>query len=52
MNNRFVKVLPFKMASIKPPISVLKQKIYLLEGFPRNISRQLETDSEVFVLVH
>lgn len=52
MNNHFVKVLPFKMANMKPPISVLKKKIYLLEGFPRNTSQQLETDSEGFVLLH
>lgn len=52
MNNRCVKVLPFQTASIKPPRSVLKQKIELLEGFPRNLSRQLETDSEVFALAH
>lgn len=52
MNNHFVKVLPFKMANVKPPIPVLKKKIYLLEGFPRNTSQQLETDSEVFVVLH
>ena len=50
MNTHFVKVLPFKMAPMqKPPMSVLKKRIYLLEGFPRNTSQQLETDSEVFL---
>lgn len=52
MNNHFIKVLPFKMANIKPPIFVLKKKVYLLAGFPRNISQQFETDNEVFVVVH
>lgn len=52
MNNHFVKVLPFKMAGIKPPIPVLKKNIYLLEGFPRNTSQQLETDSEVLVCTY
>lgn len=51
MNNQCIKVLPFKMANIKPPIFVLKKKIYLLAGFPRNTSQQFETDNEVFVLV-
>lgn len=46
------KVLPFKMANMKPPIFVLKKKIYPLEGFPRDTSQQLETDSEVFVHLH
>lgn len=40
------------MAPMKPPISVVKKKSYLLEGFPRNTSQQLETDSEVFGLLH
>lgn len=39
------------MANIQPPIFVLKKKIYLLAGFPRNTSQQFETDSEVFVVV-
>lgn len=39
------------MANIKPPIFVLKKKVYLLAGFPRNISQQFETDNEVFVVV-
>lgn len=51
MNNQCIKVLPFKMANIKPPIIVLKKKIYLLAGFPRNTSQRFETDNEVFVLV-
>lgn len=45
------KVLPFKMANMKPPVSVLKEKVYLLESFPRNTSQQLEIDSEVFVVL-
>lgn len=52
MNHHFVKVLPFKMAHVTPPISVLKEKIYVLEGFPRNTPWQLETDNEVLGLVH
>lgn len=40
------------MAHVTPPISVLKEKIYVLEGFPRNTSWQLETDNEVLGLVH
>lgn len=39
------------MANMKPPVSVLKEKVYLLEGFPRNTSQQLEIDSEVFVVL-
>lgn len=39
MNDQFVKVLPFKMADMKPPKFVLKKKIYPLEGFPRDTSQ-------------
>lgn len=40
------------MVDMKPLISVLKKKIYLPEGFSRNTPQQLETENEVFVLVH
>lgn len=50
MNGHSVKVLPFKMANMKPPIFVLKKIIYPLEGFPRDPPQQLETDSEMLVV--
>lgn len=43
INIHFVEVLPFKMTPMKPPISVVKIESYVLEGFPRNTSQQLET---------
>lgn len=50
--NHFVEMLLFKMAPMKPPVSVLKKKSYLLEDFPRNASEQLELGSKVWWSTH